>query len=293
MGEMSMNPLDDHEIRYQVSQIKELPPLPQSLKRLIEIIHSEIETPGESKALSATIPRSWPMFSSVANSTYYGYRGQREDGFKSNIGCRGQPSKSICICSLLMSLLSNGHVVSVAHREMLWKHAFFCSRIAAEMTRKRPWMSWAEAAVLGIVHDLGWIVMATHFNEQFAAIFETAARKNIPPWYVETQYGLDHSRLGKYLATRWAFPEEFVAVIEFHHSPERSKFFKTEVRLMHLVNVLSHLREYPELVNEESTLCQCRDLYISDEEWEEYQESVEKIWPEVEQLWNLLGGHPG
>jgi hypothetical protein len=61
---------------------------------------------------------------------------------------------------------------------------------------------------------------------------------------------------------------------------------------MHLVNVLSHLREYPELVNEESTLSQCRELYICEEEWEEYQESVERIWPEVDQLWNLLGQSP-
>ena len=61
---------------------------------------------------------------------------------------------------------------------------------------------------------------------------------------------------------------------------------------MHLVNVLSHSREYPELVNEESTLSHCRDLYISEEEWEEYQESVERIWPEVDQLWNLLGRNP-
>jgi len=62
--------------------------------------------------------------------------------------------------------------------------------------------------------------------------------------------------------------------------------------LIHLVNVLSHAREYPELVNEESTLSQCRELYICEEEWEEYQVSVEKIWPEVDQLWNLLGQNP-
>ena len=33
-------------------------------------------------------------------------------------------------------------------------------------------------------------------------------------------------------------------------------------------------------------------LYISEDEWEEYQESVERIWPEVDQLWNLLGQSP-
>ena len=292
MRKVPINRLDEKEIRFQVSQIKDLPPLPQSLRRLIEIIHSEIETAGELGSIICYDPSLVAKVIMIANSTYYGHRRLVKTVSKAITVVGADQVKSICICTLLMSLLSNGNVISAAHREMLWKHAYACSRIAAEMTRKRPWMNGAEAAVLGIVHDLGWVVMAKHFSEQFTAIFETAARRDIPPWYVETQYGLEHSRLGKYIAARWAFPEEFEAVIEFHHSPEKSRYFKTEVRLMHLVNVLSHLREYPELVNEESTLSYCRDLYISEEEWEEYQEIVERIWPEVDQLWNLLGRHP-
>jgi HD-like signal output (HDOD) protein len=290
---MSIKPLDEKEISFQVSQIKEIPPLPQSLKRLTEIIHSEIETVGELESIIWYDPSLVAKVIMIANSTYYGYRRQVKTVSKAITVVGADQVKSICICTLLMSLFSNGNVISAAHSEMLWKHAYACSRIAAEMTRKRPWMNGAEAAVLGIVHDLGWIVMATHFNEQFTAIFETAARRDIPPWYVETQYGLEHTQLGKYLAARWALPKEFEAVIEFHHSPERSRCFKTEVRLMHLVNVLGHLREYPELVNEESTLSHCRDLYISEEEWEEHQQSVERIWPEVDQVWSLLGLHPG
>ncbi len=286
---MFTNPLDEKEIRYQVSQIKELPPLPESLKRLIEIVHSQVDTVGELESIICYDPSLVAKVIMVANSTYYGHRRKVNTVTKAITIVGSDQVKSICICTLLMSLLSNGRVISAAHREMLWKHAFACSRIAAEMTSKRPWMNGAEAAVLGLIHDLGWIVMAAHFNEEFAAIFETAAKKNIPPWYVEAQYGFEHCKLGRHLASRWAFPEEMEAVIAFHHAPEKSKEFKTEVRLMHLVNVLSHLREYPELVNEESTLSHCRDLYISEQEWEDYQERVESIWPEVDQLWSLLG----
>jgi HD-like signal output (HDOD) protein len=293
MWEMSINPLDEKEIRYLVSQIKELPPLPQALKRLIEIIHSQIDYPGELESIISYDPSLAVKIIKIANSTYYGYRKKVKTLTKAIAVIGADQVKSICICTLLMGLLSNRFTISAQHRQVLWKHAFASSKIAAEMTRKRPWMNADEAAVLGLVHDLGWMVMAAHFSKQFKAIFETAANRHIPPWYVEEQYGLDHSRLGKYLASRWALPEEFKAVIEFHHCPERSRYFKTEVKLMHLVNVLSHSREYPELAGEESTLIQCRDLYISEDEWQEYQESVEKIWPEVDQLWNLLGEQRG
>ena len=285
---MASNPLDESEIRYQIAQIEELPALPQSIKRLIEIIHSEIDTPGELESIIGYDPSLAAKVVMVGNTAYYGYRGKVKTLSKAIAIIGVNQVKSICICTLLMNLLSNGRVISPVHREMLWKHSFASSKIAAEITKKRPWMNQDEAAVLGLIHDLGWIVMAMYFNEQFVAIFETAARRNIPPWCVEMQYGLAHTQLGKYLASRWAFPESFKAVIEFHHSPEMSKSFKTEVRLMHLVNVLSHSREYPELVNDEFTLSHCRELYICEDEWQEIQESMQNIWPEVDQLWNLL-----
>ncbi len=284
---MSTILLDDREIRYQVSQIKELPPLPLALRRLIEIIHTEIYTPGELESIISYDPSLVAKILMIGNSTYYGLRGKVDSISKTIAVIGAEQVKSICICTLLMSLLSSGHSISPAHREMLWKHAFSCSRIAMEMTRTRPWMDGDDAALLGLLHDLGWIVMAAYFNQQFVAIFESAERRKVPPWYVEAQYGIEHGKLGRYLACRWALPEVFQAVIEFHHYPQKSRSFSTEVRFIYLVNVLSHLREYPELAYDETTLSQCRDLYISEEEWQEYQESMTDVWPEVDQLWNL------
>jgi HD-like signal output (HDOD) protein len=284
---MSIILLDEKEIRYQVSQIKELPPLPLSLRRLIEIIHTEIYTPGELESIISYDPSLVAKVLMIGNSTYYGLRRQVDSISKAISVIGADQVKSICICTLLMSLLSGQSSISPAHREMLWKHAFASSRIAMEMTRKRPWMGREDAALLGLIHDLGWIVMAAYFNEQFVAIFNSAEKKKIPPWCAETQFGIEHTRLGKYLASRWALPDVFQAVIEFHHYPEKSGSFSTEVRFIHLVNVLSHSREYPELVDDETTLARCRELYIPEEEWQEYQESVTAVWPEVDQLWNL------
>lgn len=285
---MAGNPLDENEVRYQIAQIKELPVLPQSLERLIEIMHSEIDAPEELESIIRYDPSLVAKVLMVANSSYSGYRGTVKtlSGAISIIGANH--IKSLCLCTMMMNLFSNESVISPAHREMLWKHSFASSKFAAEITKKRPLMNVDKATVLGLIYDFGWIVMAMYFNKQFVAIFETAARRNIPPWCIETQYGLVHTQLGKYLATRWAFPESFKAVIEFHHSPEMSKSFKTEVRLMHLADVLSHSREHPELVNDEFTVSQCRALYVCEEEWQEIQDRARNIWPEVDQLWDLL-----
>ncbi|MGC9965297.1 MAG: HDOD domain-containing protein [Syntrophobacteraceae bacterium] len=285
---MSIIPLNEQEIRYQVSQIKELPSLPQAFEKLIEIIRSEIDSPGELESIISYDPSLVAKLVMVGNSAWYGYGG-RVNTLSKAINVIGlYQVKAICICALIMNLLVSGHPISAVYREMLWKHSFVTSRILTEMTKKRPWLDRDEASILGLLHDLGWIVMAAHFKDQFTAIFETAAKRNIPPWYVDMQYGLTHTQIGKYLASRWAFPEVLKAAIEFHHFPEKSKTFKTEVRLIYLANVLSHSHEFPELVNDEVTICHCRELYVCEEEWQEYQEKVELIWYEVDELWNLL-----
>jgi len=285
---MSLNPLDEKEIRSYISQIDELPTLAQSIKRLIEIIVYEIDSPQELESIIGYDQALMAKVLMIANTTLYGYRGKVSTLSKAMTVIGYNRVKSICISNLLMSLVSNECLISAAHREMLWKHSFASSKIAAEITKRRPWINGEEAAVLGLIYDIGWLVMAVHFNEQFTAIFETAARTNVPPWCVEMRYGLSHTRLSKYLVTRWAFPEPFKAVIEFHHCPERSKSFKTQVMLINLVDALSYSRERPEAVNEEMTLSYCRGLYISAEEWQEYKESVERIWPEADHLWELL-----
>ncbi len=286
---MLLNSLDEKEIRHYISQIKELPTLARSIKRLIEIILFEIDSPHELESIIGYDQALVAKVLMVANATLYGYRGKVSTLSKAMTVIGYNRVKSICICTLLMSLVSSECVISAAQREMLWKHSFASSKIAVEITRKRPWINAEEAAVLGLIYDIGWLVMAVHFNEQFTAIFETVAKTNAPPWWVEVQYGLSHTQLSKYLATRWVFPEAIKAVIEFHHCPERSRSFKTEVMLIYLVDVLSYSRERPELVNEDITLSHCRRLYISEEEWQEYQQSVERIWPEVDQLWELIG----
>jgi len=73
---MSFIPLDEKEIRYQVTQITELPPLPLSLKRLIEIIHSEIDTPEELENIIGYDPSLAANLVMVGNSSCYGYRGK-------------------------------------------------------------------------------------------------------------------------------------------------------------------------------------------------------------------------
>lgn len=277
----------DKELYNQVSQVKLLPSLVNS-RRVMEIIHEQISSVKELESIISYDSALAANLMMTGNTSCYGHRGgvSTLSGAITVLGM--DQVKWMCLFSLMMDGFAKECVIGRAHREMLWKHSFVASKIAVEMTGKRPWMNVEEAFLLALVYDIGWQIMAVRFSEQFRAIFETAARKNVPPWWVEVRYGISHAEMGLYLAEQRSFPESFKAVAAYHHCPEKSSSFKTEVTLLCLVDVLAYAREHPEVVNEEITLSRCRRLFISEDEWLGYQQSLDRIWFEADHLWRLL-----
>jgi len=224
----------------------------------------------------------------VANSTYYGMRGNVPTLTKAMILIGFEQVKSLCLCALLMDMCSTQDSIEPEERERLWKHSFATARVASEMARTRPWVSPEKAYILALFHDLGRVAMAFSLQDHYRAIWGLSRNGKIPLWYAELQYGLTHTVVGKWLATRWNLPEVFQMVMEFHHFPEKSPAFKAEVKLVALANILVNSRENPELLDDEITSVYRKDLFIPETEWEACRKRLQDIWAEVDQLWTLL-----
>lgn len=282
-------PIDQKEINYKISQAKEIRPLPSAVQRMLEILHGEIVSANElesfikyDQALSAKILR-------IANSAYYGFRGKIETLSRAIMLVGFHRVRSICLNTLFMELFANAQELHPSQREKLWKHSFATAKVAAQIALHRPWISKEHAYVLGLFHDLGRTIMATNFAEHYQSIQSLSRAGKLPLWCAELQYGLTHTQIGKWTAIKWALPEMFLRVIEFHHTPEESPSLTPEVTMITLANILAHSKEYPQFVEDELTLSYCNDLYISEEEWEGYRDGLDDVWEEMEQLWKLLG----
>jgi HD-like signal output (HDOD) protein len=285
---MEISSLDEQEIRYRVSLVTDVPPLPVALQRLVDLVHSEIASLKEleriiryDQGLSARVLR-------IANSTFYGCRGQTHTLTRALVLIGFEQAKRLCLCAMLLELFSSGRVLDPSEKERLWKHAFATARIAGEIAAKRPWTTIEEAYLLGLLHDIGQLVMAVYFPSHYRAIRDLATHRRIFTWYVEAEYGVSHNMIGKWVAVKWCLPEVYQRVVEYHHHPEESPSCKSEVRMIHLANALVLSHESPALLTDMDTLNCCRDLFITDEEWSSYQEKMNDIWPEVDQFWNLL-----
>ena len=72
--------------------------------------------------------------------------------------------------------------------------------------------------IAGLLHDLGLLVLATHYSREYRAIREAAAEEDKPLDEVEDAVmGIDHGMIGEILAAHWMLPRPTCAAIRAHH----------------------------------------------------------------------------
>ncbi|GEM_PF-1062136 len=285
---MKVNPVSQEDFCGLVWKITDIPSMPTALQRYFDIIHDEVASLNDlekvvryDQSLSARILR-------IANSSYYGFRGRISSLSRAMVVIGFEETKRLCLCSVLLDLCRDRPALDRRTRERLWKHAFAVGKVAALIAEKRPWLESEEAYFLGLLHDLGKLILAVHLKDYFDSIIELSHGNKVGFHAAEAVHGISHGRVGRWVGVKWGFPEIYQEVMEFHHAPEMSSSHRPAVTLIFLANVLANSRSDPPLMETEETLARCGDLFISHEEWMEYGEKMARIWLEVDALWKAL-----
>ncbi len=285
---MDLPLLNKEQIVSKVAEIKDPPSLPLALQRVLELIVTNVESPDELETFIRYDPGLTARIIRTANSSYYGLGGRLLDLTQSILVIGYGEVKSICIFALTFELFSGLKLIKPADRERLWKHSFGTARIAYKIAMRQPWMAKEQAYLLGFLHDFGRIISSAYFGEQYKAIRDLAKKRKVPQRYLEPQFNLEHTLIGSWISRRWNMPEIVRNIMEFHHEPESTPSFKKEVEVIALANILANSVYFPEFLDDPFTRKCCDDLHISEEEWEEYQDQLKELWPEIDQVWNLL-----
>jgi putative nucleotidyltransferase with HDIG domain len=123
-----------------------------------------------------------------------------------------------------------------------WRHAIGVAVISRYLDQATGRHYREDVFTAGIIHDIGKVVMAHYFSDQFQAVLETMQQEQLNFWDAEHRhFPLNHAEIGAELAKRWHLPEPMRNVIGRHHTSSKNKPLDNLVHIVHTADALFHV----------------------------------------------------
>ncbi len=220
-------------------QMKDLPPIPQTIFKAREIMTNPDSDFKELANLFETDQAIAAKILKLSNSPYYGYSGkitsiQRASvilGHKTLI----ELLTVIGTAGLLGSKLTGYWLDSGA----LWKHSLavaFGSRIIASKTD--PALS-NDAFTSGLIHDVGKLILDQYIKERWELFEKFMADSEHTFLDAEKKIlDLDHAEVASEVCIKWNIPEPLTVAIRYHHHPSQSNSSELAY-IVHVADVIA------------------------------------------------------
>jgi putative nucleotidyltransferase with HDIG domain len=221
----------------RLSTIRELPTFPTTA---LEVMRLASDTETSAAELSRIVSRD-PSLSArilrVANSPYYGFA-KKISTIEWAIVALGFETLRETVLSLTLIDLFRG--AKHFDPRKFWKHALDTASaarsIAKEMKNRVP----GEAYAVGLLHDIGTLVLYRFFPEDFDEIQRLEEKEGLPLSQAElVVVGTSHADIGAWLAEKWNFPTHFVEAIRYHHSPGYAEINPELTAIVHVANQIA------------------------------------------------------
>ncbi len=231
-----------------IKRIKDIPTLPKILSKISEEMGNDdysIKDIGELMSLDVSLSS---RILRMVNSPFYGFP-QRIYSINHAIVLLG--------ANVLKSIVISTSVFTVMKEAMegLWEHSLFCAFTAKYIAaipisgsgKKENKMSKnngiADADMMfsaGLLHDIGKIITAIAFKDDFKKIMIIAKEDKRPLTDIEHDtLNISHDQLGYMLAREWNLPSSIYLPIKYHHNVNLASEFKTETAILNLSDYLT------------------------------------------------------
>lgn len=196
-----------------------LPPLSPLARELLRLDWTDNFADRELARIVRSEPQLAARLVGFANSVAFGVPGQpitRIEHCIARIGLRR--TTQLAIAALFSHAISHRLPVRSAHA--LWLHALAVAFSAQEIGRLKGLAELDQAYFLGLVHDLGYMLIEYARAGSLDTLVETTLAENNAQEEAEVRlFGADHAELTIRVLQHWELPEELIDPIRRHHQP--------------------------------------------------------------------------
>jgi putative nucleotidyltransferase with HDIG domain len=127
----------------------------------------------------------------------------------------------------------------LVNMEMFWTHSIACGVTARLIAARRREPNTERFFLLGLLHDIGRLVIFQHLPDEAAAALAQSGRDRRLLHQVETNIlGFDHATVGYDLLRTWKLPSRLCEPIKMHHSYIGSSLYPIETAILHTSDVI-------------------------------------------------------
>ncbi|MDP1653514.1 MAG: HDOD domain-containing protein [Rhodocyclaceae bacterium] len=197
-----------------------LPVLPKITARLLNTLDSPDSSSKDIAAIVEAEPALAARLLKLANSSFYGQRGQISTVNTAVVVLGSKTIRSLALTvwthTLRAQARNTGEMAMLAPLLAHGLAAGVAARMLAERTRRAL---GEDAFMAGLLHDIGRVALVAQLGMGYRTrILDPALHEGVPLHEKESAtLGFDHRALGAALMTSWALPSFLIDVAEKHH----------------------------------------------------------------------------
>lgn len=227
------------DIRRVVERIQNLPTLPIVVTQILKIVGDEDSGASDIQQILRRDQALTGKIMRLVNSSFYGYAGKIKDLQQAVVILGFDTIKSVALSATVFSAFSKTDRRAF-DREGFWRHSIAVAVAARRLAMAAKHPAAEEAFVAGILHDVGKVVLDEYAPAEFDAVLAYVAEKDVLIYEAERAVlGFSHAQIGRWLATKWALPADFVDVIFYHHQPGNAQKAPQLTAFAHVGDVLA------------------------------------------------------
>ena len=231
--------MDESQIYKQLDRIKEIPTLPT----IVFELNQHLQNPETSIAkVSETIEKDQAMALKIlklVNSAFYGFRSKVSD-VKNAVVLMGFNAVHNAIISVsVVNALPKTLLFQDFEMIEFWKHSLAVAVTSKNIAQTSGVESPDNCFVGGLLHDVGKVIMAQNFTEEFVKVWTLMQNEYLSFYEAEQrELPIDHTKIGAYLADRWQLPQGLTDAIRWHHDFQPDNGSTGFMMNIHLADIL-------------------------------------------------------
>lgn len=211
--------LVDDEVRRIIGAIDSLPSVPDLYLKLKVALNQEEVEP---RHLGAIIQMDIGMTAKIlklVNSPFFGLRREISTAQEA-VAYLGIDTIKTLVLSNAIFEQSKPFQTKLFNISDLWRHSMTVAA-GAKAIAQAEGMTVAlaeEAFVGGILHDVGVLILASNFPEDYDRVARLVTTEQIMIPTAEQEYfGVTHAEVGAYLLGLWGLPAQILNIVSLHH----------------------------------------------------------------------------